>query len=720
MAKKIDIEVAAKYIGREAMKSAAADIDAVDKGSKKSTSSLKQFAGTAAAQAAIVGVAFGAVAVATKAAWDELGRGAALNKTADQFDRLSASIGTTADSLLGKMRDATHGLISDANLMASGTDIMSLGLAKTEENVVRLASVVGELGWDMGTVILTMANNSKMRLDSLGLSVEDVDKKTQALVATGMSLDDAFDMAVLQAGEEKIKLMGPIAETTAGQMKKLTTQVENARDAFSKTFAEGLADDIKLAGDNAEALGDGLMYAAEGAAAFVASLGGGVIRAFILAGQKAEVKSLIDEYVALGGAAEDILDPLSNVALTMDMAGGGDIAEYTKAIKEMTPAVAAAQDQFDHANPELKFLDMAPVKNAVAVVQSASKAIAAGAEAGGRAITDSMIDAKGALDGVVKGYVGVAAAVKEYQDAVSSVGAVAKQGLADQQAAAAAVKQAYTEAAVVMSSAFSAALQDDAMPDFGNADAMKESAFAMAQAFGLTTPILADIGVQLGVIDSQTAEAAVKAGLFAGAMQTLMGQLASGMIDPAQFTTAVDELITNLNNHSAIELQVDLKVTQKAIDDIDNMDWLPDAAKEGMKKNLGLEITVADEALKTALATIDGIPDNDEKIITFTPEDQAVLDSIDAISLAIPAIPGTVTFVPETEMVDNEITRLNGTRITVYVDYVNAGGAAGGSHPINTSTNRSTPGSKTRSGGKSGVAALDELYTEIQREGVAW
>ena len=91
-------------------------------------------------------------------------------------------------------------------------------------------------------------------------------------------------------------------------------------------------------------------------------------------------------------------------------------------------------------------------------------------------------------------------------------------------------------------------------------------------------------------------------------MQVLLGQLASGAIDPTQFTTAVDEANHQFGEQHGRQLQVDLKARQESIDDIRNMDWLPDAAQEGLIKNAGLEITVADEALREAATLIDGVP----------------------------------------------------------------------------------------------------------------
>ena len=91
-------------------------------------------------------------------------------------------------------------MISDAELMASASGIVSLKLADNEEQVVRLATVVGTLGWDMQQVILTFANLSTMRLDALGLSVDEVKQKQKELMDQGMSAAAAFTEAVIQAG----------------------------------------------------------------------------------------------------------------------------------------------------------------------------------------------------------------------------------------------------------------------------------------------------------------------------------------------------------------------------------------------------------------------------------------------------------------------------------------------------------------------------------------
>lgn len=180
---------------------------------------------------------FDLVAQGAKFAYDNIKEGAELELARSRFDNLAGSIGTTSDALLNDMRRATNGMQSDAELIAGATDIINLGLANTQEGTVRLATAVGTLGLDMQQVVLTFANNSKARLDALGLSVEDVTKKAEELNAEGFD-GDAFDEAVLIGLEEKMRLLGDASETTAGQIKILESNWKNFTDSLKQGAAE--------------------------------------------------------------------------------------------------------------------------------------------------------------------------------------------------------------------------------------------------------------------------------------------------------------------------------------------------------------------------------------------------------------------------------------------------------------------------------------------------
>ena len=81
--------------------------------------------------------------------------------------------------------------------------------------MVDLATVVSTLGLDMQQVIMTFPNDSIMRLDALGLSVQTVQARAKELKAEGFT-GDAFDQAVLEGLQERMRVLGDVTETTAG------------------------------------------------------------------------------------------------------------------------------------------------------------------------------------------------------------------------------------------------------------------------------------------------------------------------------------------------------------------------------------------------------------------------------------------------------------------------------------------------------------------------
>jgi len=102
----------------------------------------------------------------------------ALEPTRITFDNLTKSIGTTADSMLDKLRPATMGVVADADLMAAANKLMNMGLADSEEKAAKLANMATTLGIAMGKdakgameeFTLMLANQSIPRLDTFGIS----------------------------------------------------------------------------------------------------------------------------------------------------------------------------------------------------------------------------------------------------------------------------------------------------------------------------------------------------------------------------------------------------------------------------------------------------------------------------------------------------------------------------------------------------------------------
>lgn len=192
------------------------------------------------------------VVQAVKKVYETAREGAELEYLQSRFDNLTASIGTTSRALLGDMREATQGIYSDSELMASATDFMSLGLAKTHDEVVRLASVSGALNMNMNQLVLTLTNQTTMRFDALGVSVDGFDEKVKELEKSGLSASDAFNEAFLQQAEEQIERVGSAADSSIGDFMRLEAGFKNMSDTFKIQAATVIGPVIKMMADGFE------------------------------------------------------------------------------------------------------------------------------------------------------------------------------------------------------------------------------------------------------------------------------------------------------------------------------------------------------------------------------------------------------------------------------------------------------------------------------------
>lgn len=195
-------------------------------------------------------VAAGAAGLVFKKSFDFAEEGARLQLLESQFERLATSIGSSGDAILSKLSEVSRGTMTNAEMMRSASQIISLGLADNEEDVVRLASLVTNLGWDMNQVIMTFANDSKMRLDALGLSVEDVTRRAREFEAAGHDASEAFDLAVLAAGEEKLRLLGSAADSSVGAYMRFRAGVQENIDKGKEWLATGLTPIVMLLNDD--------------------------------------------------------------------------------------------------------------------------------------------------------------------------------------------------------------------------------------------------------------------------------------------------------------------------------------------------------------------------------------------------------------------------------------------------------------------------------------
>lgn len=296
------------------------DLEGVDTAGKKGKTGLDQFkAGWQ--EFAAVGATVVAAGLAAKKAWDFTKEGAQIELTASQYKNVAEDAGYAADALLGKMRAATSGMVKDSVLMASGLDIIRLGLADNEQGIVDLANAVSTLGLDMQQVIMTFSNDSVMRLDALGLSVEKVQNRVKELKEEGF-VGDAFDEAVLEGLLENMDILGDKSDTVAGKMAMVETRLGNIKD-LAATGAALKAFDLFTEVDAWNALND--------------AYDRGAISAFDLWKAKMQLfygiqigKAAIDNYNLSVAAMKENLAMMTNEAADADII----LAQYTTTQRE--------------------------------------------------------------------------------------------------------------------------------------------------------------------------------------------------------------------------------------------------------------------------------------------------------------------------------------------------------------------------------------------------
>lgn len=229
--------ITASWKGKEDSRQAKQDLEGLGKTGITARNGLLELqAGLNIAQTAL-----GAAGTVAREFYGTLKEGAQMELEREKFDALAGSINAVGDALLKDMQAATGGMVTNADLVRGATDLMNLGLVETADETVRWSRVVSGLNLDLQVLGLTLANDSTARLDSLGLSMKDVNSRTAEFVAKGHAAGEAFDMAVLAALEDKMKLFGDAAETTAGKLVILESSWANVTDRMKIGLAEGAA-----------------------------------------------------------------------------------------------------------------------------------------------------------------------------------------------------------------------------------------------------------------------------------------------------------------------------------------------------------------------------------------------------------------------------------------------------------------------------------------------
>lgn len=675
----VKIRVKTEDQGSAALQQTGRRIDGLNDNARRAGAGL----GKLAVGVGVVGAGLATMGAAAAGAMRAISEGAALELAASRFDNLAASIGTTAEALKSDMGAATQGMMSQAAMVDAASGIISLGLADTGDEVVRLSNLVGQLGWDMNVLTLTMANNSMMRLDALGLSMQDVTARMEALKAAGMGADEAFDLAVIEAGEAKLQLLGSSADSTTGKIQQMTAMWEDAVNAFKMEFADSVSGQLAAVAGSLESSGPAFEAGMSALGERAGRVVGSVMATAAADGLYLERKKLEDQLLEIG-VPRQALRQMWQDALAETGLSGGDVAGNGRAMLEYETAVnEILQERYgialqlsnatawqDWATGQRQAVDAARMQQ-----QATEDAAAAIRDAGNAAAfsTDQYWE-MGRSQGAMYGSFEYGQMVIEQQAAaVDNLAArteayqVKLERLWEMQAAGGDffMQQAGSDTPI-----FSADM-------VANADALNQMIIGIADNAGVGAPKLADLNIQLGEMEPNAARALVAATVAQQAIEILIGAWQGGQIDTGELLANIDAVILELQNKElpAIELDITAKMNLA-----EGGDFAPGERRwmemMGETPEIPIEATLEpfEAALATALGQITGAP-TEARTLQLLAEYEGVTEvletEIPAAVKGMSAESRTIEFIPDDKAVQGVIAALDNSHISIIVDYVN-------------------------------------------------
>lgn len=156
-------------------------------------------------------------------------------------------VGNVAD-LMTRLRSVSRGVVDDASLMQGASVMMSMGLAHNADDLERLTEIgVGfaqAMGKDvqssMENLYLLLANQSYLRLDTLGISAGQVRELRKQYREAGLSSSDAFVQAFMDVAERKLPQMMSVADAAATPVQRFQTHWDNAWQDLGEGFATAI------------------------------------------------------------------------------------------------------------------------------------------------------------------------------------------------------------------------------------------------------------------------------------------------------------------------------------------------------------------------------------------------------------------------------------------------------------------------------------------------
>lgn len=168
------------------------------------------------------------------------------------FQTLASGISQNASEMMTVMRTATHGMVSDFDLMLAANKAVLLGLPVTTESLSQMATASTTLGRAMGLtatdaldkMIVALGRSSVLRLDDLGLTVDQeqaniayaatIEKSASALTDAEKKM--AFYVAAMEKATAKTKELGEQTRTLGEIATSVWTSIGNVVTESASQF----------------------------------------------------------------------------------------------------------------------------------------------------------------------------------------------------------------------------------------------------------------------------------------------------------------------------------------------------------------------------------------------------------------------------------------------------------------------------------------------------
>lgn len=241
----VTITISAKNLTAEAFKRVQQDLKGAGEEAARQKVSLQQMATAVGAAAGVVaGLAAGVA---------KLGEhGATVNDVREHFGQLTATMGASAD-VMGRLREATLGNISNFELMKTVNLGLSQGLQLSADQLTQVGDVAavladrigGDVSQSFETLIQAMATGQDKTLKTIGLNIDAAKATADYAVSIGKAANElteqekkeAIKNAILAEGQRVLSVSGKAQADFGDKVAQSKTALSNFIDSVSSWVA---------------------------------------------------------------------------------------------------------------------------------------------------------------------------------------------------------------------------------------------------------------------------------------------------------------------------------------------------------------------------------------------------------------------------------------------------------------------------------------------------